>query len=124
MKTEAMVSSAHAHGLSSVVSLTGLPASPELLPAVTSLSARPAASPSELRHRCCPCSAAAGPSVGGDPRPLPRHPLGPGCTPGILSAPQRGCSQPSASPHWEATQNLGLRYQGDRESGRTLPWGL
>ena len=39
MKTEAMVSSAHPHGPSGVVSLTGLPASPELL-AVTSLSAR------------------------------------------------------------------------------------
>ena len=39
MKTEAMVSSAHPHGPSGVVSLTGLLASPELL-AVTSLSAR------------------------------------------------------------------------------------
>ena len=39
MKTEAMVNSAHPHGPSGVVSLTGLPASPELL-AVTSLSAR------------------------------------------------------------------------------------
>ena len=35
MKTEAMVSSAHSHGPSGVVSLTGLSASPELL-AVTS----------------------------------------------------------------------------------------
>ena len=38
MKTEAMVSSAHPHGPSGVVSLTGLPASSELL-AVTFLSA-------------------------------------------------------------------------------------
>ena len=35
MKTKAMVSSAHSHGPSGVVSLTGLSASPELL-AVTS----------------------------------------------------------------------------------------
>ena len=39
MKTETMVSSAHPHGPSGVLSLTGLLASPELL-AVTSLSAR------------------------------------------------------------------------------------
>ena len=44
MKTEAMVSSAHPHGLGGMVSLTGLPASPELL-AVTSLSARPGGVP-------------------------------------------------------------------------------
>ena len=44
MKTEAMVSSAHAHGPCGVVSLTGLPASPELL-AVTPLSARPGSVP-------------------------------------------------------------------------------
>ena len=44
MNTEAMVSSAHPHGPCGVVSLTGLPASPELL-AVTSLSARPGSIP-------------------------------------------------------------------------------
>lgn len=43
MKTEAMVSSAHAHSPCGVVSLTGLPASPEPL-TVTFLSVRPAAS--------------------------------------------------------------------------------
>ncbi|OWK17396.1 hypothetical protein Celaphus_00013145 [Cervus elaphus hippelaphus] len=79
-KTEAMVSSAHTH------SPSGLPASPELL-AVTSLSA-------EARQRP---SAAEGPSVGGHPHPLPCHPLGPSCPPGILSALELGCSQPSAT---------------------------
>ena len=44
MKTEAMVISAHSHGPGGEVSLTGVPASPELL-VVTSLSARPGSVP-------------------------------------------------------------------------------
>ena len=76
-----------------------------------------------LRHHCSPSSDALGPSVGSHPHPLPCHPLGPGCPAGILSALELECSQPSATLDWDTTQDLGLRYQGDLESGRTLPWG-
>ena len=55
-------------------------------------------------------------------RPAP-PPAGGDCPPGVLSALERGCSQPSATPDWVATQDLGLRYQGDCESGRTQSWG-
>ena len=49
-------------------------------------------------------------------------PAGAGSPPGMLSALELGCSQPSATLDWDAAQDLGLRCQGDLESGRTAPW--